>query len=123
LGSLEGGGDPDVVLESDANPVRQQVPDRDVTCDVRVLELEAGEMATDRVVPVDDALVDEHPERRDGERLRRRRDGEEGVLVDRCVRPVLSYAVTTGEDHRIVPDDGDRQAGDAPVLPSSFDVG
>ena len=56
--------------------VRQQVADRHLAGDVRVVHLEGGHVLGDRVVPADLAFVHQHGERGAGERLGIGRDAE-----------------------------------------------
>jgi hypothetical protein len=115
LDPIQGGGDPDVVVAGDTGPVGEEVPDRYVTCDVWVGELEPGQVVDDGVVPLDGALVDQHAQSGGGHGLGSGGDGEEGVLIDGLTGTDLPFAVTPCEDDLVAVDDGDGEAGDLPV--------
>src|SRR5205814_3158165 len=90
--------------------------------DIRIGELERGEVFGDGIVPRHFAGIDEQREGGRRERLRGRADGEEGVRIDAGGLPELPDAVALGEYHGVVPYDGDRHTGNAPVAERLVDV-
>jgi hypothetical protein len=122
LGARERRDDPQVVAARDAGAVREQVAHGERARHVRVAQPELGEVLRHAVVPPQLPLVDEHPQRGDGERLRRRGDREHRVLVDAARRAELPNAEAALVDHRVVAHDGDREAGHLPVGHRALDV-
>ena len=103
--------------------MREQVANRHVRREVRIGELEFGQMLDDRIVPFELAVINERGQAGGGERFGAGGDGEAGVGRDLAVRAELADAVAAGEDDFAVFDDGQGHAGGFPAVHGGSDVG
>ena len=110
------------LAEAEAAAVDEQVADRHLARDPRVVHAEVGHVVDDLVVPLDLALVDQRRERRVGERLAGRSGGEDRVGVDRLVGGDVAHAPALRERDLAVLDDGDGDAGRAELLAQLLDA-
>ena len=113
---------PHEVAARQAAAVRQQIAHRQLARDVRIRQLEPGEILGDGIVPRDLAGIDQHGERRRGERLGGGADGEQRVRVDAGGLAQLAHPVALAEHHGVVPDHSHRHPGHAPVTQRLLDV-
>ena len=86
----------DVALE--AGGVREQVPGREDLRGLRVADDQLGEVVEERLVEVEEAVVDELHHQRRGPDLGDGADLEHGVGVDLDVRPEAGHATGRGDD-------------------------
>ena len=100
----------------EAGAMRAEVADRHALVARVDIQVELRQVLRDRVVPRHQSLLDEHRDDRRREGLRRRSGREEGVRIDRC--PALDVGETEPacQDHLVVLDDRDRDAGDVQLL-------
>jgi hypothetical protein len=94
--------------------VRQQVGDGHPVGHHGIVQPQARQVILERALPLQEAVVDEGADRRDGERLRDRPDGEQRVLGDRRLRRLVTVAPAGGQDDVPVPDGGDGAPRDLP---------
>jgi hypothetical protein len=106
--------DPGQVVPGQPGPVRQQVGDGHPAGHHGIVQPQAGQIVLERALPLQEAVVDEGADRRDGERLRDRPDGEQRVLGDRRFRGLVTVAPAGGQDDVPVPDGGDGAPRDLP---------
>ena len=109
--------------EAEAAAVHQQVANRQLAGDEGIPHLEPGQVADDRRIPLDLALLDQQPERGRGEQLRVRRDAEQRPRIHRRRFAELAHAVALRHNHAAVLDDAERDAGDLERLHHAGDVG
>jgi hypothetical protein len=112
---------PDECAETTA--VAEEIADRDLAGDQRIVQLELRHVAEDRIVPRNLAVLHQQTHRRRGERLRARTDAEEGVGVDLATLLEVAHTEAFGEDHLLVLDYGDGSARDLPSIHLLLDVG
>ncbi len=98
----------------------EHVAQRDLAGDPGIVHLEAGIVADDRVVPVDDAIPDQRRHHRRGDRLRQGGELKDRVRIDRVGLALRAHAKPFEIDDLVLVDDGDRHAGDAGALPRRF---
>ena len=93
--------------ETESAAMQQQVAHGHLAARIRVLQLEAGQHVGNPGVPGELALVDLRSEHRARERLRRRTDRKQRVLVDLLRLPQAPHTVAA-QHRRLAPlDDGD----------------
>ena len=109
--------------EPEAAPVDEEVADGHLARHVRVPHLEPGEVARDRAVPLELALLDEEAQGRGREDLGVGGDAEERLRVDRRRLAELADAVALGQDDLAVLDHGDGHARDLEGLHDLGHVG
>ena len=88
--------------EAEAAAVGQQIPDRELAGDPRVVHPEFRQVVDDPVIPVELALVNQDAERGRGEGLGQRRDLKDGVGVHRVGLPNFPHTVPLGVDQLAV---------------------
>jgi hypothetical protein len=114
---------PEEVEPGDAGAVVEEISNRQLAGDIRVGDLESGQIADDPAIPTDLALVDEHGESGRGEGLAAGADSEERLVVDRVGGADGPNPVSTRIDDGVVANDGERQAGDVPGGEGGRNVG
>uniref|UniRef100_A0A0N4ZWA5 Nitrite reductase n=1 Tax=Parastrongyloides trichosuri TaxID=131310 RepID=A0A0N4ZWA5_PARTI len=97
--------------QAEAGAVAQGIAHGDALADHRVRQGEAGQIGLDRLVPLHLALVDQDGQAGGGDVLGVRRDGEQGVLIDRLGLALAAHAVTLGQHRLAVADQGQRHGG------------
>src|SRR5215475_11056749 len=102
--------------------VAEQIAHRHLFRGVRIVQLEAGQMFRDRVIPFDLAFVHEHRQRGGGEGLRRRTDGEDRALVYRRRVAEFARAVALRQNDLVIFDYGEADARNLPILERLVDV-
>ena len=103
-------------------PVDQQVADRDLARDPRIVHAEPRHMLDNRIVPRNLALIDEHRQRGGGHRLAGRSRLKDGFGVDRRALAQLSHAPAARQRRPAVLDDRDRHADRADLLAQRLDA-
>ncbi len=109
--------------EAEPAPVDEEVAHGQLARDVGVGELEPAQVARDRGVPLELALLDEQGQGRGREDLGVRGDAEERPGVDGRRLAELADAVALGQDDPAVLDHGDAHARDAEGLERLGDEG
>ena len=99
-----------------AAPMRQQVGERGVLGDVRIVQREGGIEQLRRVVPFDDAVPDQLGDDGRGDRLRHRGQQEHRVGVDGATLAQFARAEALGVNHLVLVDDADSHSGHAGSL-------
>ena len=100
--------------------MHQQVANRHLARDPRVVHLKPGQVIDDLVVPADLALIDEDGEVGDRERLAGRAGRENRVRINRVRCSKFSHAVTFGERDLAILDNGDRHSRSTDLLAQCF---
>ncbi len=102
--------------------VGEQVADSDLRRHPRVGHFEFRPMCDDVVIPLDQALIDEFPDRGRRERLRRRADRKDRIRAHFFGLAGFLDAVTLDENRFAVLHDRDREARNLPILHAGRDV-
>ena len=121
--ATEAASHPDGIAAEEAAPVGHQVAEGELAGDVGIGDGELRQILHGVVVERELALILQHAHRQGGERLRVGANGEEGSLVHLVWLGHIPDAEALGVHRRVVADDSDGQAGDAPVLAGLVDVG
>ena len=103
--------------------VDQQIADRHLAGDPRIVHTEPRDVVDHLVVPAELALIDEDGDRRRGERLAGRAGLEDRVGVDLGGLAELADAPALGERGLAMLDDRDGDAGRAGLLAQRLDLG
>ncbi len=102
--------------------MREQIAHGELACGILIVQLKLGEVIDDAIVPLEFSFIDEHRERGNGHRFRRRPDREARVLGRGRGLPQLEHTVALREHQRIVLHDRDREPRHAPVACRVRDV-
>ena len=100
----------------------QQVAHGELAGDVRIVQPQFRQVVDHLVVPLQLALVHEHPERGGRHRLGGGADGEARVLGSARRLPELRHAVALGEHQRVAAHHRNREPWYAPVACRALDV-
>ena len=107
--------------QGQAAAVREQVAHAHFARDVGVGHAEAGQMVDDPVVEAKLSVVGQDRQRRRGERLGLRGDGETCLRVHGRARALVAFAEAAGHHDLAVLDDGDGDAGHVEGFARAFD--